>query len=73
MDVLRGDIVWSLFRKRNTKDKLDFLKKIEKLSEERWVRKIPQENGKKINLEKRGSDVEKKRVFDEENNGDRDQ
>ncbi|KAG0722019.1 hypothetical protein GWK47_045250 [Chionoecetes opilio] len=44
VEAIRGDMGWSTFRERIIKGKLVFHKKIERLSDDRWAKKISQEN-----------------------------
>lgn len=44
VEAIRGDMGWTTFRERIIKGKLGFLKKTERLGEERWAKKILQEN-----------------------------
>ena len=40
VEAIRGEMGWSTFRERVVKGKLNLLKKIEGLSEDRWVKKV---------------------------------
>ena len=44
VEAIRGDMGWSTFKERIIKGKLGFRKKIEGMSEERWAKRIMEEN-----------------------------
>ena len=44
VEAIRGDMGWSTFRERVVKGKLNFLKKIEELDEDRWVKLVVRDN-----------------------------
>lgn len=44
VEAIRGEMGWSTFRERVLKGKLNFLKKVEGLDEDRWVRQVLGEN-----------------------------
>ena len=44
VEAIRGEMGWSTFRERVLKGKLNFLKKLESLDEDRWVTQILREN-----------------------------
>ena len=44
VEAIRGEMGWSTFRERIVKGKLNFVKRIEGLSEDRWVKRVMREN-----------------------------
>ena len=44
LEAVRGDMGWSTFRERIAKGKLSFIKKIEGLDEDRWAKKVINED-----------------------------
>ena len=44
VEAIRGEMGWSTFRERVVKGKLNFVKKIEGLDEDRWVKQVLRED-----------------------------
>ena len=45
VEAIRGEMGWSTFRERVLKGKLNFVKRIERLDEDRWVTQVLNEDG----------------------------